>query len=173
VIKVNFTYLLESFEKGGTLLCTELSRISREFFESIYIISEFHKSNTYIIFITQPELSNKDIRSIDKIMLALQSYHSEAEREKISERTKAGLVRAVNEGKILGYPKGKPRNSVFNKDKAKLRRWIKSDMGYTKMLKKLGYGSYSGLISFLKKEKMYVKKPRNFKIKVDKNIENP
>lgn len=62
---------------------------------------------------------NTDNEMMRDIVIAVISSIAKAEREKISERTKLGLKRALIEGKKLGRPKGK-------KDKKKrIRKYFK------------------------------------------------
>jgi len=61
-------------------------------------------SEVEVVFVRQPELSTTGPQK--KLLLAIYSYFTEAEREFISMRTKQGLAAARASGKKLGRLKG-------------------------------------------------------------------
>jgi DNA invertase Pin-like site-specific DNA recombinase len=96
--------LLSKLKEGDSLLVAELSRLGRNMLQTLNIINELSENGVSIIFVRQPELSTTG--SHTKLLMAIYSYFSEAEREYISIRTKQGLAAAKAKGKILGRPKG-------------------------------------------------------------------
>jgi len=96
--------LLAKLKQGDSLLVAELSRLGRNMLQTLNIINELSENGVSIIFVRQPELSTTG--SHTKLLMAIYSYFSEAEREYISIRTKQGLAAAKAKGKILGRPKG-------------------------------------------------------------------
>jgi DNA invertase Pin-like site-specific DNA recombinase len=81
-----------------------LDRLSREgLARTVQLIEQLDKWGIKIISHTEPYLdtSNELVRSI---LLAVIATLAKLERQKISERTKAGLERARRQGKKLGRP---------------------------------------------------------------------
>lgn len=72
--------------------------------ETLNIINELSEKGIRIVFVRQPELSTFGPHG--KLLLAINSYFAEAEREYISVRTKQGLAAAKSQGKLLGRPLG-------------------------------------------------------------------
>ncbi|CBY83756.1 site-specific recombinase, resolvase family [Helicobacter felis ATCC 49179] len=72
--------------------------------EIINLLLELDKLGIKFVFIRQPELSNCN-NATSKLLLAIYAYLAEAERELISERTKAGLQALKAKGKKLGWQK--------------------------------------------------------------------
>lgn len=92
-------------------------------------ISRFSRAGTLFTLQKLKELENlgidwesyrepyfKSVGQFKDVVLSILSTVARIEREKISERTKAGLERVKSKGKILGRPKGakdkKPRSKV-------------------------------------------------------------
>ncbi len=98
------TELIDTLQRGDTLLVAELSRLGRNMLETLNIIHELTSKGVKIIFIRQPELSTTGPHT--QLLLAIYSYFAETEREFISIRTKQGLAAAKAQGKQLGRPKG-------------------------------------------------------------------
>ena len=96
--------LLARLQAGDVLLVAELSRLGRNMFEVIHIITQLSDNGVQILFVRQPELSTAGPHG--KLLLAIYSYFAETEREFISIRTKQGLEAARASGKLLGRPKG-------------------------------------------------------------------
>jgi DNA invertase Pin-like site-specific DNA recombinase len=82
-----------------------LDRLTREgLLKTIHLLEYLNKTGVSVISYTEPYLdtSNELARNI---LLAVISTLAKAEREKISERTKAGLRRLKEKGNILGRPR--------------------------------------------------------------------
>jgi DNA invertase Pin-like site-specific DNA recombinase len=98
------TELLNLLEKGDKLLVAELSRLGRDMFETLSVISALVEKGIEIVFVRQPELSTTGAHG--KLLLAIYSYFAEAERDFIVMRTKQGLAAARAKGVTLGRRKG-------------------------------------------------------------------
>jgi DNA invertase Pin-like site-specific DNA recombinase len=98
------TELMDKLQPGDLLLVAELSRLGRNMLETLNIIHELTNKGVKIVFIRQPELSTTGPHT--QLLLAIDSYFAETEREFISIRTKQGLAAAKAQGKQLGRPKG-------------------------------------------------------------------
>ena len=92
------------------------------------------------------------------MFLTLLSVFSQMERDFISERTKAGLAKARNEGKLIGKKKGSiSSNTQFEPYKEKIKEYLELGLSYGKIVKNIGVGSKSSLFSFVKHRDEYFK----------------
>lgn len=91
--------------RGDILIATEISRLGRSMQEVITLLLDLDQKGVQFCFIRQPELSNFN-NATSKLLLAIYAYLAEAEREFISQRTKAGLAALKASGAILGRRKG-------------------------------------------------------------------
>ena len=127
--------LLEKLDEGSILLVAELSRLGRNFLETLNIINELIERGIKIIFIRQPELSTNSPHG--KLLMAIYSYFAESEREFISIRTKSGLATARAKGQLLGRPKGakNSKGSPFDKYKQDIKKHLKLEIPVNSILK--------------------------------------
>jgi len=91
-------------KKFDAILVWSLDRLSREgMVKTVYLLEHLSNIGVNVISYTEPYLdtSNELARNI---LLAVVSTLAKAERERISERTKAGLERLKKQGKKLGRP---------------------------------------------------------------------
>ena len=96
------------------LLVWALDRLSRE--GNLAILSLVHKFSSYgVKVLSYQESWTEAPGEIGELLYALTGWVARMESQRRSERTKAGLARAVAQGKILGRPRG-------SKDKRKRRR---------------------------------------------------
>jgi len=115
------------------LLVYALDRISRNgLFETINILQ--HLSDRGIAFesYTEPVL-NTDSELVRNLLITVLSSLAKMEREKISQRTKAGLKRARKEGKKIG----RPRRTVSQDRLDKIKKLRKRKLGYVKIAKEV------------------------------------
>jgi len=100
--------------KFDLVLVWSLDRLSRE--GALAILELVHKLNIYgVKVISYQESWTEAPGEIGEILYALAGWVAKMESERRSERTKAGLQRALREGKKLGRPVG-------SKDKVKRNR---------------------------------------------------
>lgn len=97
--------LKTKLNRGDLLIVVELSRLGRSMLEVMNLVLELSNNGVQMIFLRQPELSTFN-SAYAKLLLAIYAYIDETEREFISQRTKAGLEKAMANGKKLGCPKG-------------------------------------------------------------------
>jgi DNA invertase Pin-like site-specific DNA recombinase len=104
--------LLETIDKGDTLIVAELSRLGRSVGQMLSIIDKLIKKQAKVISLKENiRLEGEhDIQS--KVMITLIGLFAEIERDLISERTREGLERARAKGKLLGRPKGKGKSKL-------------------------------------------------------------
>lgn len=107
--------LLRDLRAGDTLVTVELSRLGRSLSEVVGTVEALIKKRVKFIAIKENIVinGNNDMRT--DVLVALFSLMAQIERRLISERTKAGLVRARAEGKKLGNPNLNLNNESYRK----------------------------------------------------------
>jgi DNA invertase Pin-like site-specific DNA recombinase len=96
--------LLHDLRVGDTLIVVELSRLGRSLVEVVETVNTLIRKQVKFVAIKQGMEINGKNDMCTKMMIGMFSLMAEIERDLISERTKAGLVRARAEGKKLGNP---------------------------------------------------------------------
>ena len=139
---------------GDLLIAVELSRLGRSMLEVMNLVLELCNNGVQMIFLRQPELSTFN-NTYAKLLLAIYAYIDETEREFISQRTKAGLEKAIAEGKRLGRPKGS-FNSEYDKDIKKIKFMLNKGESKREIWQKLGYThkTFKSFTNFLKSRKI-------------------
>ena len=103
------------------ILFWDLSRFSRV--GALYTLQKLKElENLKIDWESYQEPYFKSVGQFKDVVISIISTVAKIEREKISERTKAGLERVKRSGKILGRPKG-----IKDKHKRNRRYWKKED----------------------------------------------
>ena len=91
--------------KFDVVLCWALDRLSREGVSAtLQIIDRLGKSGVKVLSL-QEQWTEVD-GPLKELLLSIVAWVARMESERRSERTKAGLTRAVKEGKRLGRPPG-------------------------------------------------------------------
>ena len=85
----------------------EISRIGRDMLDTVLMIKKLEEELDVKVFSVseKEQFLNTQKESIRKLILSIFAWAAERERELISQRTKEGLRRAVEEGKHIGRPK--------------------------------------------------------------------
>lgn len=96
--------LLNKVKKGDLIICAELSRLGRNLFMIMEILSICMKKECRIWTIKDNYRLGDDIQS--KVLAFAFGLSAEIERNLISQRTKEALARKRAEGVVLGRPKG-------------------------------------------------------------------
>lgn len=102
--------LLKKVKKGDLIVCAELSRLGRNLFMIMEILSICMKKECQIWTIKDNYRLGDDIQS--KVLAFAFGLSAEIERNLISQRTKEALSRKRAEGVILGRPKGRKSDKV-------------------------------------------------------------
>lgn len=97
--------LLDQVEAGDILIISELSRLGRSTGEIIDLVNRFLEKGVRLIALKQ-SLDFTQHNMMTKTMVTMFGLFAELERDLIIDRTKKGLARAREAGKILGRPKG-------------------------------------------------------------------
>jgi DNA invertase Pin-like site-specific DNA recombinase len=111
--------------KFSLVLFWSLDRFSREgIFKTMIYLKQLDESGVKFHSYTEEYLAT-DNELVSNILLSVMSYFAKLEREKISERTKAGLEKARLKGKVIGRPsKEKLKEEILNYRKTKTVREV-------------------------------------------------
>lgn len=119
----NFLRMLADSDrrKFDLLLFWSLDRFSREGIpNTLGYIERLKRNGVAIKSIAEPWLDTRD-SALGQLLLAIFSWVAQQERQRIVERTKAGLDRVRKQGKILGRPNGSKDKKVRRKSGYLLR----------------------------------------------------
>lgn len=106
--------LLSKVKNGDVIIVTELSRFGRSLTIIFNILQDLLEKGVGVIAIKEGyELTNS---LVAKVLAFAFGISAEIERQMISERTKAGLIRAKQNGKQIGRRKGQ-KNKSYKLDK--------------------------------------------------------
>lgn len=101
--------------KFDLLLIWSLDRLSREgIHNTLGYLERLKRNNVAVKSLQESWLDTRD-SGLGQLLIAIFSWVANQERQRIVERTKAGLERARKEGKVLGRPFG-------SKDKKERRK---------------------------------------------------
>ncbi len=126
--------LLASVQKGDLILCAELSRLGRNLFMIMEILSICMKKDCKVWTIKDNYRLGDDIQS--KVLAFAFGLSAEIERNLISQRTKEALKLRRLGGVTLGRPKGRKTDPKKHKLYGKAE-WIKSALGFGLSRRKL------------------------------------
>lgn len=105
-----FDKLIKKMEKGDTLICESLSRLSRGgVIKTLDLITEFIQKKQINVIILKENfnlLAGEKPDANTNLLLGIFSVLGQFERDLISERTKEGLKAVKTKGTRLGKPKG-------------------------------------------------------------------
>ena len=115
-----------------TLVFWSLDRFSREGIrKTIHYLQQLESIGVQFRSYNEPYL-NTENELVSHILLAVMSYFAEYEAKKISRRTKAGLERARQEGKGIGWP------SKFDRYKNQLKAMREDGCSKAEMKRQTG-----------------------------------
>ena len=103
--------LLRKTQKGDIIICSELSRLGRNLYMIMEILSVCMSKECFVWTIKDGYRLGDDIQS--KVLAFAFGLSAEIERNLISQRTKEALARLRTEGKQLGRPKGSLTNPIY------------------------------------------------------------
>ncbi|MBI1742159.1 recombinase family protein [Candidatus Acetothermia bacterium] len=136
--------------KFDVILVWALDRLSREgMTKTVNLIEHLNKIGVDVVSYTEPYLDTTN-ELARNILLAVVSTLAKAEREKISERTKAGLERLKREGKKLGRP------PVSEKTKIKVQQLLTESKGVRAIARAMNVSP--AFVSQVRKEALHRKK---------------
>jgi DNA invertase Pin-like site-specific DNA recombinase len=117
------------------VLCWALDRLSREgMVPTVLHLQQLASYGVRFHSYTEPMLST-DNEMVRDIVLAVMASLARVERQKISERTRAGMQRAAAQGKHLGRPR------ISANTRARIVEMLRSGTGIRATAKALGTGN--------------------------------
>ncbi|APE99919.1 MULTISPECIES: recombinase family protein [Pseudomonas] len=112
-----FSKMADRMEAGDSLVVLKLDRLGRDVQDVLATIEVLAARN---IHVKSLDLEGVDLTSAaGKLQLTVLAAVAAFERDRITERTKEGLKRAVNDGKILGRPAAVRTTKAVQEQKAK------------------------------------------------------
>lgn len=129
--------LLRKVESGDLIICSELSRLGRNLFMIMEILSVCMKKGCRVWTIKDGYRLGDDIQS--KVLAFAFGLSAEIERNLISLRTKEALTRLKEEGVKLGRPPG-AQNKCYRLDKkeAYITRMLKDGVSKRQIARRCG-----------------------------------
>lgn len=151
--------VINQAKEEDIILTTEISRIGRKGLDVSEFISICSQKKIKL-YLTRADFAVNDSINSQTMVFAY-SISAQIERELLIERTKAGLKKAVSEGKVLGRPKNSFKltlDSQINNIKKDMDRGTKIGV----IAKKYGV-SHNTMTTFIKRHKLknYDKKNDN------------
>lgn len=148
--------LLRKVKKGDLIICAELSRLGRNLFMIMEILSICMKKECRVWTIKDNYRLGDDLQS--KVLAFAFGLSAEIERSLISMRTKEALARMRSEGKHIGRIKGSKNvqhclDGKFKKIQTMLRMGkSKTDIAKSLKVHRCTLGRYLNDAEYIKKE---------------------
>ena len=143
--------LLRRTQKGDIIICSELSRLGRNLYMIMEILSICMSKECFVWTIKDGYRLGDDIQS--KVLAFAFGLSAEIERNLISQRTKEALARLRAEGKHIGRPKGSKTNpTLFRlyKHDAYIRRALEKGTRQAQIVRRL-HTNRSTLYRYIKR----------------------
>jgi len=161
--------LLNALYEGDTLIVAELSRLGRSAGQIIVLMDELVHKKINFISLKENLVINGEKSIQSKIMITMLGLFSELERDLISQRTKEGLHRAREEGKLLGRPKGTIGKSKLDGKEKDIRFYLSKGVSKSSIAKIYNI-SWPALNNFIKTRKIC--EDKTIKLKLHLRVEN-
>lgn len=129
--------LVERVGKGDKVIVAELSRLGRSVGQIAMLVDELVKRGVTLISLKESIKLNGKPNISTKVQIGMFSLFAEIERDLISQRTKEGLQRAREDGKLLGRPKGKGKSKLDDHEED-IKELLALGLAKTKIAKRLG-----------------------------------
>lgn len=106
-IKPELDLLLETAEAGSTIICTEVSRLSRSTQQLCGIIDIIREKKMRLVIIGSITIDcrNGEMDAMSSAFLKMAGVFSELELQMIRARVKSGMANAREKGRPIGRPK--------------------------------------------------------------------
>lgn len=129
--------LLRKVHRGDLIICCELSRLGRNLFMIMEILSTCMNKGVRVWTIKDDYRLGDDLQS--KVLAFAFGLSAEIERTLISERTRQALYRLRADGKRLGRPEG-ARNHKYRLDtyEAKIRAMLQQGVAKREIARRCG-----------------------------------
>ena len=105
-IKPELDLLLETAEEGSTIICTEVSRLSRSTQQLCGIIDVIREKRMRLVIIGSITIDcrNGEMDAMSSAFLKMAGVFSELELQMIRARVKSGMANAREKGRPIGRP---------------------------------------------------------------------
>ena len=133
ILRQAFKDMLELLKQDrvDAVLVYELSRVGRTFWDTLDAIKAIELYAPLISCSPRETFLQSTETSIRKLMIGILTWVAEREREMLVQRTKDGMTRAKNSGKLIGRPSKKL-------DKDNLIRLLAKQLPRTEIARNLG-----------------------------------
>lgn len=145
---------LDDLKSGDTLVCTEISRLSRSVKELLDIMDDLIRKNVKVVFISHNLIFGDFSNPFTKFALQMLSAFAEMERNLASQRTKEALRILKERGVKLGRRKGTMIHSIFDNHRDKIKEWCRLGFSYNSQARALGL-SHTGLIHYVRTRSIF------------------
>lgn len=128
--------LISKMRKDDLLVIASTSRFGRNFFDVLLTGSLLYEKGAGLYAIQQNfDFSPKN--PLAKLLMSVYAWMDEAERESISERTKASLSRMKDNGIVLGRPTGTTSRKLAESE-TQILKYHEMGLSYTAIAKMYG-----------------------------------
>ena len=105
-VKQNLDLLLDAAEAGSTIICTEVSRLSRSTQQLCEIIEVVRKKHMRLVIVGSITIDcrNGEIDPMSAAFMKMAGVFSELELQMIRARVKSGMANATARGRKVGRP---------------------------------------------------------------------
>ena len=158
--------LLKDIKLDDLIVCSELSRLGRNLYMIMSIISHCHEVGAKIWTIKDNYRLDDGIQS--KVLAFAFGLAAEIERNLISQRTKEALARRKAEGKVLGRRPGKMEKVRLSGHEIEIRQMITAGMNNVQIGKH--FGVHRGTVRVFKLERLKIKPLKSYGNAVKKSV---
>ena len=145
--------MLNTMQKGDTILFAEVSRMARSVLQILEILEHCAQQEFTVHIVKQNMVFDDSLNS--RITATVLGLAAEIEREFISMRTKEALAKRKAEGMVLGRPRGKAKKVKLDKHSKDIRKYL--ELGISKRaICKLVDCSPSTLYEWIERRKVKV-----------------
>jgi DNA invertase Pin-like site-specific DNA recombinase len=123
--------ILNTLKPGDSLIISEISRMSRNLLEIMEVLKYLMENDMAVKTVKEGYELGDNITS--KVLAFAFGLSAEIERTLISERTKAGLRKRIEEGVILGRPPGGDGVKKLDGKQEDIRRYLDLGISMTKV----------------------------------------
>jgi DNA invertase Pin-like site-specific DNA recombinase len=147
--------IINELQEGDCLIVSEISRLARSVGQVIQIIDEIVKKHVNFISIKDNIIidKNKEFDLSTKVMVTMFGMFAEVESKLISERTKEGLARARELGRLPGRPKGILGKSKLDGKEEEIKKYLEKKVSLSSIAKILD-ASRTTMHHFIKTRKL-------------------
>jgi DNA invertase Pin-like site-specific DNA recombinase len=127
--------VLETMQKGDTLLVSEISRLARSTLQVLEIFQFVAERELVVYVVKNSMMMDGSIQS--KITTTILGLAAEIEREFIRARTREALQARVDKGLPMGRPKGQAKTTKLDTREDDIKKWLQMGLNKTSMAKLL------------------------------------